>query len=157
MNMRVIFAAAAAWLATACNPIANLEDADDTIATFQARYNEGDAGKLYGLTGDRFKQITSRGEMEDLVTVFSTRLGRIENSERSNFNVSTKNGVTTTVVLMQTDFERGEGVETYTFQGGGDDFELIGWHIASPRLAVTIDDLQPNASGSAESEGAPAR
>ena len=143
MSYRMQSVAIFLFALAACNPIANLSDAKERIADFHALYNEGDAVRLYGKTGPTFRNETSAQEMRNLFTVISTRLGRIETSEQVNFNVATNNGVTQTVVVMQTQFERGEGIETFTFLGGGDSFELAGWNVDSPRLALTVDDLEP--------------
>ena len=142
-----------AMMAAACNPVANANDAERRITEFHGAYNDGDPMRLYGLTGQAFKDVTTMEEMRDLYTVVDARLGKVESSERVNLNVANRNGVNSTVVIMETQFEQGSGTETFTFNGGGDDFELVGWSVNSPRMAVTVDDLRPR---DIEPEGEPA-
>ena len=137
------------WLAVAiglqvaaCNPMANLDGAEAKIERFQAVYSSGGPDELYEMTGEAFREASTREEFADMVELFDARLGPIVESERSGFNLNTNNGITRTVVTMETEFAQGAGMETYTFHGHGEDIELIGWHVNSPRLALTMDDLK---------------
>lgn len=133
---------AALIIIAACNPLANLDGAETKIERFQNTYNSGDVDGLYDMMGETFREVFTREEFDELFALFDARLGPIVESTRDGFNVNTLNGFTTTVVTMQTRFEQGEGVETYTFHGHGEDVEIVGWHVNSPRLKLTIDDVR---------------
>ncbi len=142
MHIRLMVVALLGTLLSACNPSVNIETAERQIKTFHSRYNDGAVDTLYDIAGDELRKTTTREEMADFVTVVSTRLGKVEMSEQVNWNVAFNNGVSSTVITMETDFEKGEGLETFTFQGTGDDLELVGWLVNSPRLSLTVDDLK---------------
>ncbi|QIQ85839.1 hypothetical protein [Erythrobacter sp.] len=142
MNFRILFALAGAFALAACNPVEQFGIAEERIDTFHARYNEGDAGALYAMTGETFREVTDPEDMGSLVAMFTARLGRIESSERSGFNTSFNNGLNVTTVTMDTQFEQGAGTETYIFHGTGEDMELVGWQVNSPRLMLSPEEMR---------------
>ena len=130
-----------ALVLAACNPVANYNAGDEKIAEFQEAYSRGDGDALFAMTGPQFREITTREQFDELLAIFDARLGPVESSERAGFNVTTNTGGTFTVVQMQTEFEQGPGMETYTFLGNGEDMQLVGWNVESQRLLITADDL----------------
>ncbi len=152
MNFRALLAGIAALLIVACNPIENINQTEVRIAKFERLYSSGDVDALYGMTGKAWRDVSTREEFDDLHRIVSTRLGKVTASERTNFNINTNNGLTTTVIVMETEFEQGQGTQTFTFQGNGEEMELVGWNVNSPRLAITVDDLQDREAEPAEAE-----
>ncbi len=148
--MRKFIMAGVAMLLAACNPMANMSAADDKIAAFQETYSRGDDRALYGMVSSEFREQMSREQFDDMLTVLRTRLGPVEDSERNGFNVRSTPLGTVTVITMETQFGKGEGVETYTFKGQGEDMTLAGWRVASNRLVLTADDLRPSADESSQ-------
>lgn len=142
MFIRIAFAAFAAALLSACNPMAQLEQSEAKIEKWHATYNERDARTLYGLTSREFRDVTSIDEMNQLVDLVTDKMGKVSSSERTGFNINTNtnNGVTSTVVTMKTMFEKGEGTETFTFQGSGEDTRLVGWNVDSPNFVAVPTD-----------------
>ncbi len=149
MPIRFCVAGLFALLLAACNPVEQLEISEQKIDRWQATYNRGDAGALYGQTSPAFRDEITREQMDELVALVIERMGKVESSERAGFNVKSNNGVTTTIVTMTTTFEKGEGTETFTFQGGGDDTGLMGWEVDSPNFLK-----QPEVSEAVEPEPA---
>lgn len=115
----------------ACNPMAQLDKSEEWIAEWHATYNKGDAQALHSLTSDEFQEATTAPQMEELVSLVESRMGQFESAERSGFNINTENGVTETVVTIDSTYELGEAVETFTFLGTDENFRLIGWHVDS--------------------------
>ena len=117
-----------------------VEVADQKVDRFQATYNVGDARGLYGQTAPEFREVTTPQQMDELVAYVSETMGAIESSERSGININSNNGVTTTTVTMKTDFTKGDGEETYTFYGTGEDMRLVGWNVDSDNFAVEVEE-----------------
>ena len=146
MGLRMLVVMGAALLLTACNPMAQLDSAEERIAKFHEVYNAGDARALYGLTSDEFRGATTPEQMEELVATVTTAMGTVESTERSGFNLKSENGQSVTSVTMTTKFAKGEGTETYTFFGSGEDLRIVGWHVDSPNFlnvpaeAVTLPE-----------------
>jgi len=126
----------------ACNPMENLEEATDQIDRFQTHFSFGEIDEMYKMVGREFRDTTSRDDFDEMVALISNRLGTVESTQRQSFNVNTTPMGTATVIVMQTDFEQGQGVETYTFRGNGQDMALIGWHVNSERLLITAQELE---------------
>lgn len=143
--LRILLSFAVLLGVAGCNPMANLEEADEQVSQFEDIYSAGDVDRAWSMLGDAWKEVSTKQEFDDLHQVLSVRLGKINGSERVNFNVNSTNGVTTTVVVMDTNFEKGDGTQTYTFHGHGEDLELVGWTVNSPRLQLTADDVADEA------------
>lgn len=90
MFIRIAFAAFAAALLSACNPMAQLEQSEAKIEKWHATYNEGDARTLYGLTSQEFRDVTSIDEMNQLVDLVTDKMGKVSSSERTGFNINTR-------------------------------------------------------------------
>ena len=142
-------------LLAACNPVANLGSGDEKVERFHQLYNKSDVESMWQFIGPKFKEVTTRQQLADLVEVLQARLGPVKSSERVNFNVNSSPGGTTTVIQMNTQYELGEGSEVFTFLGNGEDMQLVGWNVNSPRLMITPDDLKNSSPLDEESEAAP--
>lgn len=139
----------AALALAACNPVANLNAGDSQVAKFHAAYARGDAGAIYAMTGPQFRATTSRAQMDELVDVVKVRLGAVRSSERTSFNINTNPAGTFTTIIMSTHFTKGDGQENFVFSGKGDEMKLEGWHVQSPNLMLTADDIADERSGTA--------
>jgi len=140
MPFRLFAATLFALFLSACNPMEQVDEANQSIEAWHETYNSGDARALYGQTAQEFREVTSIDQMNQLVELVTDRMGKVQSSERSGININTTNGVTTTVVTMATVFEKGEGTETFTFQGTGDDTKIVGWNVDSPAFLAVPED-----------------
>ena len=142
MSFRFLLAALPALFLAACNPVANFEAGERKIERWQEAYDQEDYDKLWSMTGPEFRKFTTRDQFDDFLKVLHARLGLIQSTERSGFNVNSNLGAPTrTVVSMETVFEQGKGAEIFTFHGQADDLELVGWQVNSDRLMVAVEDL----------------
>ncbi len=135
MPIKTVAAAFIALLLAACNPMEQLDVAEQKIAQFHETYNAGDSRALYGRTAQEFRDITTPEQMDELVVLVTERMGAVQSTERSGFNVNAGTGETTTTVTMTTTFAKGEGKETFTFYGSGDELRIVGWNVDSPNFA----------------------
>ncbi len=138
---------------TACNPIANLDASEGQVSRFQDIYSAGQYDDLYAFVGDEFREATTRDQFQDLMDVVSSRLGALESSERASWNVNTNNGVTITTVVMTSQYELGEGSETYVFHGHGEEMSLVRWAVQSDRLIFNAEDLRHEKPQAAPEKG----
>jgi len=125
----------------ACNPVANVNAGDDQIERFHAAYGRGDHDALYAMTGPQFHATTTKAQFDQMFDVMDVRLGRVKSSERTGFNVNTNTAGTFTTVVMTTHFAKGDGQEQFVFTGDGDAMVLEGWHVTSPNLMLTPEDV----------------
>lgn len=134
MKLKTFAAALFALFLAACNPMEQLDGAEEFITQYHSVYNDGDSRTLYGLTSEEFRGATSIEQMDGMVAFVTERMGPVVSTEREGFNLNTDNGLTETTITMKTQFEKGEGTETFVFHGSGDDFRLVSWNVNSPNL-----------------------
>ena len=139
----------------ACNPVAAFNDSEAQVTRFHQALTRGDNEALYAMTGSEFRRTTNRAQFDDLLTVIDARLGAVQSSERTNFNVNTVNGNTITTIVMNSRFEKGEGQENFVFSGTGEDMRLEGWHVLSPQLALTAADVADEQGGNGKTPPPP--
>ncbi len=152
MPIRTVAAAFIALLLAACNPMAQLDGAEQEIAQFHETYNAGDSRRLYGQTAEEFREVTTPEQMDELITLVTEKMGAVQSTERSGFNVNAGTDETTTTVTMSTTFAKGEGTETFTFYGSGDEMRIVGWNVDSPNFAETEPVEEDEGEGSEVAE-----
>lgn len=147
MPLKLFLASAFALLLAACNPMEQAETVDAKIAQFHETYNAGDAAALYEQTGQEFRDATTPEQMVALVEEVTARMGTVESTERTNMNIDLNEGDDVTVVTMNTVFTKGQGTETFTFYGQGEDARLVGWNVDSPNFldvpAEAVTTVEP--------------
>lgn len=141
MIVRIFLSLAGALLLAACNPAAQVEDAQARVRQFQADYNRGDAEVLYDSVGEAWRKTSPPAQLEAQLALINARLGQIESTEQVGFNAGFNNGLTTTQVVMKTTFEKGVAEEVYLFHGSGKDMEVVGWKVNSPLLQLSPEDV----------------
>ncbi|WP_284125786.1 hypothetical protein [Parerythrobacter aestuarii] len=127
-QLRMFMAGAMLLLVAACNPMAELEDADAAVAQFHQRYDDGHLGAIWSTAADELRRAGSRGEFEATITRLMQVWGKTKSTEREGFNINTNNGVTTLRVTHTTQFEAGEATETFLFRRAGDGLLLQGYN-----------------------------
>lgn len=142
--MRKLFtASAAAVTLAACNPVAQYNQADESIEAFHQAYSEQDLDALWAMAGPALREDVTRQEWDGLVTMVHGRLGAVEDTSHNNININSSNGLTTTTVIRDTTFANAEGVETFTFYGTGEDMVLNGWRVNSDALIGATLPVSP--------------
>lgn len=145
--MRNKWAMFAAVLLAACNPIAQMNDADEQIDLFHERYSAGEFDAIYRDSAPEFREAVKQDEWANLLQTVSGRLGAVEDSSQTGVNVNASNGVTTTTITRDTTYEQGEGTETFIYSGSGDDMALMNWEVVSDQLiGATNDESKPSSA-----------
>lgn len=132
--MRAILALAGAILLAACNPVAQMNNADALIDRFHEQYGAGDYDAIYQASAPDFRRAVDQEEWGDFIRMVSGRLGAVEESSQTSVNVNSNNGLTTTTIIRSTSFEQGMGTETFVFQGSGEGMSLLNYEVVSDEL-----------------------
>jgi hypothetical protein len=153
--MRKFFLVAATSLAVAaCNPVAQIGEADSQIDQFHEHYAAQDSAAIYAMTAPEFREVTSEAEWAAIMGHTYQVLGPVADSSQTSFNINTNNGVTTTVVVRDTTFANDEGTETFTFFGTGEGMALGGYNVQADALIGTTIEM-PTPADSAPPTGKP--
>jgi hypothetical protein len=105
--------------------------AEPRVAVFHDRFNEGQYEEIYSEAADEFKKAASQEKVLALFAAIDSKLGKVQSSSITTWNVKTFNFVTTVVLVSDTQFELGAGTETFTFRVNGDKATLLGYNINS--------------------------
>lgn len=127
----------------ACSPVKNVDEAADQIDRFQSHFSYGDIDEMYLMTSPAFREATPLKDLRSRAMAINARLGPVKATERASFSIKNTSEGTRTVVTMNTRYGQGEGTETYTFIGNGENMRIEGWDVSSSRLAIAADEINP--------------
>ncbi|MCB5424240.1 DUF4019 domain-containing protein [Altererythrobacter sp. CC-YST694] len=133
-RLRVGFALSLALLVSACGMKENMEQADKEIERFHAYYDKQNYAAIWRTTSGEFRKITKEKEFEKLLVAVRTKLGAVKKVEQAGWQANTMNGVSTVVINTKTAFEKGEGIETFTYVKQDSGLKLLGYNINSAAL-----------------------
>jgi len=134
----------------ACNPVDQVNRADEEIAAFHEALSEGDGDAIWARLGPEARASTSRAEFNEFVEIAHSGLGEFQDRTRTSMNVNSDNGVTTTEISMTTTYANGEATEVFIFTGEGEDMEVASWNIDSPAVLEAIMEASMEEGSSAE-------
>lgn len=133
-RLRVGFVLSLALFASACGVKENMEQADKEIERFHAHYDKQDFPAIWRSTSVEFRKITSEKEFEKLLVAIRNKLGAVKSAEQAGWQANTNNGVSTVVINTKTAFEKGDGIETFTYVKEDSGLKLLGYNINSAAL-----------------------
>ena len=105
--------------------------AEPKVSVFHDRFNEGQYEEIYSEAADEFKKAAPKEKVLALFSAIDSKLGKVQSSSITTWNVKNFNLVTTVVLVSDTQFELGTGTETFTFRVSGDRATLLGYNINS--------------------------
>ena len=110
--------------------------AEPKVAVFHDRFNEGQYEEIYSEAADAFKKAAPKEKVLALFSAIDSKLGKVQSSSITTWNVKNFNLVTTVVLVSDTQFELGTGTETFTFRVSGDKAALLGYNINSMDMMI---------------------
>lgn len=104
------------------------------IDEFHKLFNDGNLDKIYADAASEFRDAAQRADFDALMNAVAKKLGRVKSTKNQTWKVNTYNLTTAAVMVQETEFESGSGVETFTFRMDGDKAILLGYNINSNDL-----------------------
>ena len=120
-----------------CGAIASKERALAAVDTFHQQLNAGDLDAIWNGADEAFRAAAPRDTFEKFVGAVHRKLGRAVKTSGDVWSVNSHNFQTRVVLKQRTQFEHGNGVETFTFVVHGEEVRLLAYNIESMDL-VTI-------------------
>ena len=108
--------------------------AEQAVADFHKKYNAGQLAEIYSAPHSKLKGVTKEQEFLDYLNAPHQKLGKTTKTSNVGYNVETSDSTTTVVLMQTTTFERGIGIETFTFGMDGSKPMLLDYHIRSKEL-----------------------
>jgi hypothetical protein len=110
--------------------------AEQAIKRFHAMFNDERYEEIYAALDPRFKEITSEQEMFEILQAVHIKLGKVTATTMTGGKASSYLTETQIVILQDTEFERGKGIETFTFFYADKKASLAGYNINSKDLIL---------------------
>ena len=110
--------------------------AEPKIAVFHDRFNAGQYEEIYSEAAEEFQKAAPKEKVLALFSAMDRKLGKVKASSTKTWKVNTFNLVTTVILVTDTQFEQGAGVETFTFRVSGDKATLLGYNINSTDMLI---------------------
>ena len=129
---RIITLLAGILVLTSCGDMTKGKGlADTAIADFHKLFNEQKFKELYSSAHPDLRAAATEADFLKLLEAVHRKLGKHVRSTEAGWRVNTFNLTTTAVVTQSTEFEKGKGVETFTFVISGASCTLQGYNINS--------------------------
>lgn len=153
-NFGAVTLGAAALGLAACNPMAELGDADAEVAKFHKDFGDKNFDGIWADSHSVLKDSGTREQFDQTFGSLSQYWGKVKSTEREGFNINTNNGVTSVKVTHNTEFDAGSAVETFNFIRDEDEaLKLAGYNIKTKEQAAA-DAEKEDAEEKAEEEKA---
>lgn len=137
LRLQPLLVAVACVVLSACSGGEAREDVETkAVPRFHAQYDRGDFDAIYNGATDEFRNAMPKAEYDKFMRAVRQKLGRVKTSARDAWNVQVGTGGTRVLVTYNTQFERGNGVETFTFLSTKGDLKLVGYHVNSNALII---------------------
>ena len=106
-------------LQTACNPYEPQEVANEAVAAFHARYNNGAYAEIFAEASPTFREEVPRHELQRLLVSHERNLGRVMRTEQREIAFTKQdNGPDLAQIDMRTEYEFGTVREQFIFSLG---------------------------------------
>ncbi len=108
--------------------------AETAIVEFHQKFNESKYQELYAAAHADLKAVATEEQFVKLLEKVYTKLGAQTKSTSEGWRVFSANSKTTVHVSVRTEFEKGEGVETFSYLVSGKSCTLVNYNIKSREM-----------------------
>jgi hypothetical protein len=137
MKIRLLLLALLGFALAGCGDTINGKGvAEPEVARFHEKLKSRDFAGMYAATGAEFKAAVTQKMALALFEAIDRKLGSLRETTQVNWNVNTRNMITTVVLVYQSKFAEGEATETFTFRIENGKPELIGYNISSLDMLI---------------------
>ena len=125
------------FLLTGCNPVKSTAEADKAAAEFHALFDAEDFEQIFDTAHADFKASQPKKDTINFLRSVREKLGSVKSTNRTGWQANSMNMKTNVVLTFETEFENGQGVETFTYRVADGSAVLLGWYVNSNALIVT--------------------
>ena len=125
------------FLLTGCNPVKSTAEADKAAAEFHKLFDAEDFEQIFDAAHSDFQASQPKEDTINFLRSVREKLGSVKSTNRTGWQANSMNLKTNVVLTFETEFENGQGVETFTYRIADGDAILLGWHVNSNALIVT--------------------
>jgi hypothetical protein len=122
---------------SACASGKNVQNAAQSVEQFHSQLNTEQYQAIYAAADDGLHKATNEADFVAFVQAVHKKLGNVQTSQRTNFQVGVSTGQGTVVTLVyNTTFEQGSGTEQFLWHMRDNQPVLLGYHINSNALVL---------------------
>jgi hypothetical protein len=110
--------------------------AEAAIILFHQQMNDGLYEEIWNQAHEKFRGASSKEKFVEFMSAIERKLGKVQSSKNIGWKVNTFNFTTTVLMNQNTTFEKGSGIETFTFEMKGENALLVGYNIQSMDLII---------------------
>lgn len=103
-------------------------------------YNAKKFDRIYALTDEIYQKATTKKLNERFLKTIHKKLGKVEEKTRTGWQANTNMQGSFLVLIYDTKFENGQGVETFTMKLDNDRAKMAGYNIDSPALMIDLEE-----------------
>lgn len=127
---------AAAITLVACNPQTSIIPAEQGVAQFHARLDDGKFGEIFTTSAPEMKKATTPKDLEALLEAVHRKMGKSGSATQQNWNVNYHTSGTIVTLTYKTQFAEGAADEQFVFRMENGGASLIRYNINSPVLVL---------------------
>jgi hypothetical protein len=135
-SIRLLCALLAAILVAGCSSSEDLAAVRSRISHFRDQMAARQFSQIYDETSDDLKKSTTEKQMVDLLAAMERKLGAPKDTQDNGWKVDFRSSGTVVTLSLKTQFERGSGIETFTYRFSGSEALLLGYNINSSDLII---------------------
>lgn len=133
-QMKYVAVFLAVFLA-ACSAPTGVETTAD-VAKFHRALATKDHAAIWRNASEEMRGATSEADLIKLLSAIDRKLGKVVTTKQVGWRTNVTTSGTFAVVQMETRFERGNGVETFTFKQVDSQLQLVGYNINSNEMML---------------------
>ena len=122
---------------SSCGSNKTVEMATKAVEQFHSQLNAEQYQTIYAASDEGLQRTTNDPDFEALLQAVHKKLGKVQTSQRSNFQIGMSTGQGTVVTLIyNTTFDQGSGTEQFLWHMRDNHPVLLGYHINSNALVT---------------------
>jgi hypothetical protein len=122
---------------SSCASGKNVQNATKGVEQFHSQMNTEQYQTIYAAADEGFHKVTNEADFVALLQAVHKKLGNVQTSQQTNFQVGVSTGQGTVVTLVyETTFDQGSGTEQFLWHMRDNQSVLLGYHITSNALVL---------------------
>jgi hypothetical protein len=107
------------------------------VEKFHKQFGDGQYSQIYSEANQKFKDVTSDAELNELLGAVHDKLGTVTKSTQTSWNVNATTGGTTVSLTYDVEYSKdAKGTEDFVFFVENDKASLLSFNIKSPQLVT---------------------
>ncbi|SIO03323.1 Protein of unknown function [Parasphingorhabdus marina DSM 22363] len=116
------------------------EKAEQEVDHIHKLFNDQEFDRIFTRAGQQYRDNTDKKIHDGLFKTVHRKLGQVTNKTLSGWRVNATTSGTFAVLTYETEFAKGEGLETFTINLVGEKAKMVGYNINSPALIIDLEE-----------------